>query len=176
MTIHKNKSGKVIFKDIIKACAFKDIKEALLRLYPDQKQIINRYKNVFQTLKPMRSRHNKEGMVIDIKKAGRGKNAYFCVSGVCTEKGTKQSYAIEYSPWSKWLGYEVDNKVLKKMTKEEIVAHCLWEMTFMGFTQSRIRSRLSVLKRRVKDLKEGKVKTIPFEEVMARIKDKLTNR
>jgi len=62
------------------------------------------------------------------------------------------------------------------MTKEEIVAHCLWEMTFMVFTQSRIRSRLSVLKRRVKDIEEGKVKTILFEEVKARIKEKLKNR
>jgi predicted XRE-type DNA-binding protein len=62
---------------------------------------------------------------------------------------------------------EVDKRVLKRMSKEEIVTHCLWEMTFMGFTQSRIRSRLSVLKSRVKDIKEGKVKTIPFEEVKA---------
>jgi len=62
----------------------------------------------------MRHRYDKEGMVIDIKKACRGKNAYFCVSGICTEKGAQQSYALEYSPWSKWLGYEVDNKVLKR--------------------------------------------------------------
>jgi len=176
MTMHKNKNEKVTFKDIIKACTFKDVKEALLSLYPDQKKVINGYKYVFQTLKLMRHRYNKEGMVIDIRKVGRGENAYFCVSGLCTEKGTQQSYALEYSPWSKWLGYEVDKKVLKKMPKEEIAAHCLWEMTFMGFTQSRIRSSMSVLKRRVKDLKEGKVKTIPFEEVMAKLKDKLKNR
>ena len=173
--MRKNKNGKVLFKDIIKACIFKDVKEALLRLYPDQKKIINGYKYVFESLKLMRSRHNKEGMVIDIRKVGRGKNAYFCVSGVCTEKGIQQSYALEYTPWSKWLGYEVDKRVLKRMPKEEIAAHCLWEMTFMGFTQSRIRSSLSVLKRRVKDLEEGKVKTIPFEEVKARLKDKLKN-
>ncbi len=171
----KNKIEKVLFKDILKACIFKNVKEALLRLYPDQKKVINGYKYVFQTLRIMRPGHNKEGMVIDIRKAGRGKNAYFCVSGVCTEKGIQQSYALEYTPWSKWLGYEVDKKVLKKMPKEEITAHCLWEMTFMGFTQNKIRSRLSVLRRRVKNIEEGKVKTIPYEEVMARIKNKLKN-
>lgn len=67
----------------------------------------------------------------------------------------------------------MDKKVLKKMPKEEIVALCLWEMTFMGFTQNKIRSRLSVLRRRVKDIEEGKVKTIPHEEVMARLQDKM---
>ncbi len=176
MIMSKNKVEKVLFKDILRACIFKNVKEALQRLYPDQKKVINGYKYVFQTLKLMRPRYNKEGMVIDIRKFGRGKNAYFCVSGVCTEKSIQQSYALEYTPWSKWLGYEIDKQVLKKMPKEEILAHCLWEMTFMGFTQSKIRSRLSVLKRRVKDLEEGKVKTIPYEELMARLKDKLKNR
>jgi hypothetical protein len=171
----KNKTEKVLFKDILKACIFKNVKEALLRLYPDQEKVINGYKYVFQTLRIMRPGHNKEGMVINIRKAGRGKDAYFCVSGLCTEKGIQQSYALEYTPWSKWLGYEVDKKVFKKMPKEEITAHCLWEMTFMGFTQNKIRSRLSVLRRGVKDFEEGKVETIPYEEVMARIKNKLKN-
>jgi hypothetical protein len=171
-----NETGKVLFKDIVRTCAFRNVKESLLRLYPDQKKVINGYKYVFQTLRIMRPRYNKEGMVIDIRKVGRGKNAYFCVSGVCTEKDIQQSYALEYTPWSKWLGYEVDKNVLKKMPKEEIVARCLWEMTFMGFTQNKIRSRLSVLRRRVKDIEEGKVKTIPHEEVMARLQDKIRGK
>ena len=74
---------------------------------------------------------------------------------------------------SKWLGYEVSPKVLKKMSKEEIMAHCLWEMTFMGFTQNKIRRELNKLKKRVEDIKTGKVKTIPFEEVMTRLKEKV---
>jgi len=161
----------MLFKDILKECVFKNVKDALLRLYPDQKKVINGYKYVFQTLRLMRDRYNKEGMVINIRKVGRGKNSYFCVSGACILNGIRQSYALEYTPWSKWLGYEVDKKVLIKMPKEEIVAHCLWEMTFMGFTQNKIRSRLSVLRRLIKDIEEGKVKTIPYEEVMARIKE-----
>ncbi|MBI4824937.1 MAG: hypothetical protein HY807_00745 [Nitrospirae bacterium] len=171
----KNKTEKVLFKDILKVCTFKDVNEALLKLYPDQRKGIKGYEYVFKTLKNMRHRYSKEGMVIDIKKVGRGKNAYLDVSGVCTEKDIRQSYALEYTPWSKWLGYEVDKKVLKKIPKEEIVAHCLWEMTFMGFTQSKIRSRLSALTRQAKDIKEGKVQTIPYEELMASIKDKLKN-
>ncbi|MDO8283286.1 MAG: hypothetical protein Q7U10_11815 [Thermodesulfovibrionia bacterium] len=171
----KNKTEKVLFKDILKACTVKDVKETLLRLYPDQVKIIKGYEYVFKTLKHMRHRYSKEGMVIDIKKVGRGKNAYLDVSGVCTEKGAQQLYALEYTPWSKWLGYEVDKKVLKKMPTEEIVAHCLWEMTFMGFTQSKIRSSLAALTRQAKDTKEGKLKTFSYEEVMASIKDKLKN-
>ncbi|MBI5026651.1 MAG: hypothetical protein HZC12_08030 [Nitrospirae bacterium] len=160
----KRKIKQVLFKNIIGACVFKNVKEALLRLYPDQKKNIKGYKYVFQTLRLTRPRYSKEGMVIDISKLGRGRKAYFSVSGVCTEKGIKQSYAIEYMPWSEWLGCEVDKQVFKKMPKEEIAAHCLWEITFMGFTQNKIRKGLCVLKKQTKDIKEGKVKTIPFEE------------
>ena len=120
----------------------------------------------------MRPRYSKERMTIDIERVGRGKNAYFSVSGVCNQKGIKQLYAIEYTPWSEWLGCEVDRKVLRKMTSEEIAAHCLWEMTFAGFTQDKIRREINMLRRRAKDVKEGKVKTIPYEEVMKRLKDK----
>ncbi|MCL4536202.1 MAG: hypothetical protein M1610_01200 [Nitrospirae bacterium] len=173
MPAHKDKTMKVLLKDIVEVCSFKDVKSSLLALYPDQKKNINEYKNVFETLKQMRPRYSKEGMVIDIKRVGRGKNAYFDVSGICLEKDAKQSYALEYTPWSKWLGYEVSSKVLKRMSKEEIIAHCLWEMTFMGFTQNKIRRELNKLKKRVEDIKTGKVKTIPFEEVMTRLKEKV---
>jgi hypothetical protein len=166
----------MLFKDIVKACNFKSVKEALLRLYPDQKKNIKGYKYVFQTLRFMRPRYNKDVMVIDIRKVGRGKNAYFSVSGVCIEKGIKQSYGIEYMPWSEWLVCEVDKQIFKKMLNDEIVAHCLWEMTFMGFTQNKIRRELNVLKRRSRDVKKGKVKTIPFEEVMQELEDKIKSK
>jgi hypothetical protein len=46
----------------------------------------------------------------------------------------------------------------------------------MGFTQNKIRRELNVLKRRVRDIKEGKVKTIPFEEVMKKLEDKIKGK
>ncbi|MEW6738563.1 MAG: DUF6557 family protein [Nitrospirota bacterium] len=171
----KTETEKVFFKDIIRYCTFKKVKDALLELYPDQKKVVKGYKYVFETLKLMRLRYSKDGMVIDIRRVGRGRNAYFSVSGVCSQDGVKQSYAIEYMPWSKWLGCEVDRKVLRKMTREEIAAHCLWEMTFAGFTQDRIRREINKLRKRVEDLKAGRVKTIPHEEVMKMLKDKLGN-
>jgi hypothetical protein len=172
----KTTTNRVLFKDKVKACNFRNVKEALLRLYPDQKKNIKGYRYVFQTLRLMKPRYNKEGMIIDIRKVGRGRNAYFSVSGVCREKGIKQSFGIEYMPWSKWLGCEINKQILKKMTKDEIVAHCLWEMTFMGFTQNKIRRELNVLKRQVRDIKDGKVKTISFEEVMQKLEAKIKGK
>ena len=163
----------MLFKDIVRSCTFKAVKDALLELYPDQRRNIKGYEYVFQTLGRMRPRYSKQTIVIDIRRVGRGKNSYFDVSGMCKEKGKEQSYGIEYTPWLKWLGYEIDKKVLKKMTKEEIAAHCLWEMTFAGFTQDKIRRQINVLRKRVEDIKAGRVNTIPYEEVMKRLKEKI---
>ena len=160
---------------MIQACSFGNVKKSLLTLYPDQKRNITGYRYVFETLRRMRHRKNKEGMTIRIEKVGRGKNQYFDVSGICAE-GEHQSYALEFTSWAKWLGYEVEQATLKKTSGEEIVAHCLWEMTFIGFTQNKIRRRLAVLKKRVKDVKEGRVKTIPHEEVKALLEPKVNGK
>ena len=115
----KSKTPKVFFKDVVRACIFKDVEESLLRLYPDQKKAINKYKYVFQTLRFLRPRYNNKGMIIDIRKVGRGKNAYFSVSGVYAQRSRKQLYAIEFTPWSEWLGLEIGNQVLKKIPQKE---------------------------------------------------------
>ena len=163
---------KILFSDIVQACTFGNIKKSLLTLYPDQKRNITGYRYVFETLRRMRYRKNKEGMTIRIQKASRGKDRYFDVSGISAE-GDHQSFALEFVSWGKWLGYEVDQATLKKMPKEEIVAHCLWEMTFIGFTQNKIRRRLAAMEKQVKDVKEGRAKTIPHEEIMALLESRV---
>ncbi|MBI4683406.1 MAG: hypothetical protein HY757_09955, partial [Nitrospirae bacterium] len=77
----KSGAEKVLFRDIVRSCTFKKVEDALLELYPDQKNLIKGYKYVFKTLKLMRPRYSKEGMIIDIERVGRGKNAYFSVNG-----------------------------------------------------------------------------------------------
>src|SRR4030066_573344 len=113
-----NETGKVLFKDIVRTCAFRNVKESLLRLYPDLKKAIDGYKHVFQTLRLMRPRYTKEGLVIDIRRVGRGKNVYFDVSGICLETDIHQSYALEYTPWSEWLWLEGGQKFFQKMSKK----------------------------------------------------------
>jgi hypothetical protein len=174
-TVSARAEEKILFRDLLQACSFGNVKKSLLTLYPDQKKDITGYQYVFETLRRMRHRKNKEGMAIRIEKVGRGKNRYFGVSGICSE-GVHQSYALEFASWAQWLGYEVEQATLKKMPKEEIVAHCLWEMTFIGFTQNKIRRRLAAMKKQVKDVEEGRVKTIPHEEVMALLEAKVKNK
>ncbi len=55
------------------------------------------------------------------------------------------SFLLE--PWVKWLAIRVPDSLLEKMTPAEIVAHCVWEMTFYGFTQEKIAELRTELER-----------------------------
>ena len=56
----------------------------------------------------------------------------------CIKEGDPDRCGLDLSPWDTWLGLRVRQSLLDKMTAAEIVAHCVWEMTFYGFTQEKI--------------------------------------
>jgi len=44
-------------------------------------------------------------------------------------------------PWREWLGMTVEAETLKNFPVAEVVAHCLWGMTWWGFDESKIEQR-----------------------------------
>jgi hypothetical protein len=56
----------------------------------------------------------------------------------CTKEGDPERCGLDLSPWEEWLAIRVPQSLLDKMTPAEIVAHCVWEMTFYGFSQEKI--------------------------------------
>src|SRR5690606_21284179 len=69
---------------------------------------------------------------------------YHDVCGI--RPGETTSYAIEFRPWSEWLGMTVTEKTLASYTELEILAHCLFEMTFMGFDEETIQDEWDKIK------------------------------
>jgi len=89
----------------------------------------------------------------------------------------EQSFAIEFRPWSQWLAMDIDPSCYEnKRTNAEIVACCLYEMSFMGYTDAEVQTCGKRLLKRVnkamKDIKSGKAKTYTMDEV----KEKLHQR
>lgn len=58
-----------------------------------------------------------------------------------TREGDDFKYSLSLSLWSEWLDYELDKNILNNFSNAEIIAHCLWEMTFYGFTEKEIISK-----------------------------------
>jgi hypothetical protein len=84
------------------------------------------------------------------------------------------SWGIEFEPWDIWLGMSIDEDTLKEFTKEEIVTHCLWEMTFCGYDQEDIQEQMNELQDRVKEIEnmseeELKENTLSLDDIKERL-------
>lgn len=70
---------------------------------------------------------------------GKGAEFRFDVSG---RSATATSWAIEFMPWQQWLGLEVVVEPAGiAFRAPELLAHCLYEMTFCGFSQGDIQAK-----------------------------------
>ena len=86
-------------------------------------------------------------------------------------------YALDFTSWDKWLGMEIDETTANniELMRSDIVALCLWEMTFHGFEEEGIQSIMEELKERVDKIEnmteeELKANTITLEELKERLK------
>ena len=101
---------------------------------------------------------------------------YVDVSGRVADKGkgngnwASESYAIEFKPWDEWLGMTIAEQTLKEFSEPQILAHCLYEMTFVGFNQEEIQKRFEeifILTEEIKAItnEEREGKLIPWERI-----------
>ena len=70
----------------------------------------------------------------------------------CIKEGDPDRCGLDLSPWEAWLALGVPQSLLDKMTAAEIVAHCVWEITFYGFTQEKIVAFRAELECSVKEI------------------------
>ena len=171
------------FKDLIKSHHWLSIELTLLNLYPDQQEIIDQYKNVFDSLLLMEPVNDDMLIVLkeydcDEEEENGSKSTYVDISGRKidpeTENSITVSYAIEFVKWEKWLGMDLAPETLYNFNELEIIAHCLFEMTFCGYEQEEIQEQFDSINRTVEDYKkmtdeEKKEKTISLEELKKKL-------
>ena len=75
-------------------------------------------------------------------------------------------FCTDLTPWRKLIDLEIDNKI--NLSKEEVLAHILYDITFYGYTETEIEQeqyRLSELaEQATNEFLEGKL--IPWEDVL----------
>lgn len=83
----------------------------------------------------------------------------------------KFSQAIEFTTWSEWLGMEVSQESLLHFSELEIISHCLFEMTFVGFEEEETQKELNRIEEITEDFKnmtkeEKDANTTSLEELL----------
>jgi hypothetical protein len=112
----------MIFKELLQSCSFDDLLPTLLELMSDHKDSMPDFKIVFDKL-----RHT-EPISTSVKIRITNKE-YISVD--CFDRAF-------CCPWDESLGMEVVLADNLQLSTPEIVAHCIWEMTFYGFSESNI--------------------------------------
>lgn len=131
-------------KDLIQSTNWLSIKLTLLELYPDIKSVIEEYKNIYKKIKLMESKSYKMEIVLTECEDNYDNETttYIDVFGRKTDEIKSESYALEFTKWNKWLGMELANETINNFTKLEIIAHCLYEMTFIDYDENKIQEQL----------------------------------
>ena len=169
------------FTELIKTNSWLSIEIVLIQLYPDEKKNISAYEQIFNDLQLMEAVACDISIVLSNEQDAFDESEYVDVSG--RENNPKEnidmltnSLAIEFTPWNEWLGMDIDKNTLQDFTELEIIAHCLYEMTFMGFEEEEIQAEIDKLKNIAAEYKnmseeEKKENTISLDDLFEDLDD-----
>lgn len=149
----------VQFADLLKSVDFETVFSRLCFYFPDQEHSKQGYKEVFETLlniKPI-PMNNLKDLFIDVsyQKDFLDNKEYIDVSGIQVFNSDNKSYGIEFCPWKDWVSMHITRQSLDNFTKEDIVAACLYEMTFFGFTDAAVQEEAKKLKDSIEECKKS---------------------
>lgn len=128
---------------LIQKHTWETITPLFLKIYPEAEENIEGYNMVFEKLKVMDPVETDMWLVL--KTAKDGDEIYIDVSGLHKHPKTeeeKYSQGIEFLSWHKWLGMNIQEESLQAFSKQEILVHCLYEMTYVGFSEEQIQERV----------------------------------
>lgn len=170
----------MIFNELIKSNHWLSVKEVLLSLYPDQEESTDAYEMVYQKLLEMNQAESDMQIVLtDCFDDETGEPSHVDVAGAkcnATDSENGTSWAIEFVPWNEWLGMEISEETPSNFTELEIIAHCLYELTFIGFDETEIQDSLSNIEGIAEEFKnmkpeEKKKNTKSLDEILKDLDD-----
>ena len=135
--LYVEEAKTVTFREVLHQTNMENVIAALKSHYKSSENGVDGYRELMDELlgkKPVFSKYQ-----ISIEHVNTGDEEYEHVSGVIP--GDEQAYGIEFNSREEWLGMHLTEDTLKNYSNEDIIAHCLWEMTFFGFTDSEVQKK-----------------------------------
>jgi GNAT superfamily N-acetyltransferase len=174
-------------KDLIKKHTFLSVSYILLELYPEEKKNLHGYGEVYDRLLTLPE--SESDMMITLRKVPDkdfAEGFYIDVSGRKVNPSNNKNdehttYGIEFHPWSEILGMEIEPETLRNYTELEIIAHCLYEITFISFDEEEIRKEWDNIKKMTDEIdnmseEEKKEKFISLDDLLAELDKEHTIR
>ena len=173
------------FFELIKSNNWLSTELTLLALYPDQQKMLDEYRNVFEKLQITEPAPYDELEIVLTEydcdpNFESEKETYVDVSGqkkIPDPDSITNGYAIEFLEWDKWLGMDLAPETIKNFSDLEIIAHCLFEMTFVDYEEEAIQQQFKAISDSVDEYKkltdeEKKQETISVDELKRQLDEK----
>lgn len=136
----------LIFQEVLNKVSFEEVWSKMLEYYPDLGQTNEKYSTVYESLLSKNLTTNLENMIIHIDAVDSDDSPNrdyieYRVHGKNNSPEWNGYWDISANNWDEWLGFYVDHKAIDNFSSEQIVALCLYEMTWFGFTEEQIKSK-----------------------------------
>ena len=142
----KRESTRTVrLKDYLEDIEFEDVMDAMLHFYPEEKKNRNGYLTVFNQLKSMDA--IKTDWFIEVEIAHEDEKTFgettieacdwLHVNGISP---SGREYGIGFVSWSEWLGMNISKKTLDTLDKKTIIGGVLYEMTWYGFNEEKVKN------------------------------------
>ncbi len=133
--------------ELINTNKWLSVQFTLLSLYPDQEDNLISYKSIYSQLQQSNALNKNIQIVLtQYFDEETNEKSYVDVSGFKESQNQvalSESYAIEFFPWKEWLGMKIKKETLVEFNELEIISHCLYEMTFVGYNEEEIQKQFS---------------------------------
>lgn len=160
---NQEKKGIIMkLKELISQSKWQDVAIAMVTEHPCQRKNLDGFKIIFETLMMMEPSESEFRIRIErTPDILNPEYTYPDVFGV--KEGDDKRWSMEFSPWAEWLGMVVCKETLEAFSVSQIVADCLYEMTFFGFTEDTISQEKQKLEDSIKETKEHPEKLIELK-------------
>lgn len=159
----------ITLKSIINKCNIENVVNILARL--DEDNDSDAYLAVLEKLK-YKGVTNTNFRIVLTRQENDG-YSWVDVSGYNVKE--KLMYALEFRTWDEWLGMEIDEVTLATFSTDEIVAHSLYEMTYISFDESEIQQQFDEIEQMEKDFLSGKLDFKDEDDVIEDLKNRWKN-
>ncbi|WP_338091176.1 DUF6557 family protein [Pelotomaculum isophthalicicum] len=156
--------------ELLKTVVFDDVWTELEKEYSMIDEAFEAYFKVFNQLKSLMPEPNHYGMRLAVARIEDGlePGTYtYDVFGI--KPGDNEHYALELLPWSELLSFEVIEKCVEAYSAAVVVAHSLYELTFLGYdaadVEANIKNEINILKERSKEIENGTAEFVSWDEV-----------
>lgn len=145
------------FHEALAQYSDKTILEVLFGLYPDEKKNRKGYEKALVELRKTKPKVTKTRIKIEFVEPNpkdpwfnKEDKPYTCV----TILQGKQEYSASFLPWDEWLGATMPTKFNFPYATLDIVAHCLWEVTWYGYSNTQTQEKAKKLFEIVKEVEK----------------------